>query len=62
MQYVEKKTRQVLKRNSPKCIKNWLWTIKAVQEIWKIVQKAQFQSLNLKFLNQDIIENFFSQV
>lgn len=62
MQYVDKTTRQVPKKNNPKCIKNWLWTIKAVQEIWKILQKAQFQSLNLKFLNQDILENFFGQI
>lgn len=57
-----KKNSASSKKNRPKCIKNWLWTIKAAQEIWKIVQKTQFQSLNLKFLNQDIIENFFSQV
>lgn len=62
MQFVEKETRQVPKRNNTKCIKNWLWTIKNVQGIWQIVQKAQFKSLNLKFLNQDILENFFGQV
>lgn len=62
MEYVDKTTRQIKKTNGPKCIKNWIWTIEAVQEIWNVVQKAQFQFLNLKYLNQDCVENFFSQI
>lgn len=62
MQYVEKNSRQIIKKNKPICLKNWIWTIKATQEIWRILQNANFETLNLKFLNQDVIENFFSQI
>lgn len=62
MQYVDKQTRKVVKKNAPKCLKNWIWTIKAAQNIWNILHKNNFDSLNLRFLNQDVLENFFSQI
>lgn len=61
MQFVDK-NRQIIKKNKPICLKNWIWTIKAAQEIWRILQNANFETFNLKFLNQDVIENFFSQI
>lgn len=33
MQYVEKDTRKVPKKNAPKCLRNWIWTIRAAQNI-----------------------------
>lgn len=62
MKYVEKGSYQQIKRNEPKCLKNWIWTIKAVQGMWRILQEVNFEQLNLKFLSQDVLENFFSQI
>lgn len=62
MQYIDKQTRKVVKKNAPKCLKNWIWTIKAAQNIWNILHENNFDSLNLRFLNQDAVENFFSQI
>lgn len=62
MRYVEKQTRKIPTKNAPKCIRNWIWTIQAAQEIWNILHTAKFKSFNLRFLNQDVIENFFSQI
>lgn len=33
-----------------------------MQEIWCMLQAANFEILNLKFLNQDVLENFFCQI
>lgn len=62
MRYVEKKSRQASKGNAPKCLRNWIWTMKAALNIWNILHTKNFESFNLKFLNQDILENFFSQI
>lgn len=63
MRYVDKESRKVPIRNAPKCLKNWIWTIQGAEDIWKKFHcEAQFESFNLKFLNQDVLENFFSQV
>lgn len=62
MSYVDKQTWKIFARNAPKCLKNWIWSIKGAQEIWNRLHKANFESFNLKFLNQDVIENFFSQI
>lgn len=57
-----KKERGRFLQKMPKCLKNWIWTIQAAQKIWNILHKANFESVNLKFLNQDVIENFFIQI
>lgn len=62
MCFVEKETRKISTKNAPKCLRNWVWTIEAAQEIWNMLHEANFESFNLKFLNQDVIENFFSQI
>lgn len=62
MQFVDKQTHQIQKKNAPKCLINWRWTIRAVQDLWAILQENNFESLNLKYLNQDVLENFFSQI
>lgn len=62
MGFVDKLTRKVPRKNAPRCLKNWIWTIKGAKIIWDIVHRNNFESLNLKFLNQDVLENFFSQI
>lgn len=61
MRYVEKVTKKIPKNTAPN-LKNWVWTINGAQEIWKRLRAAKFESFNLKFLNQDVVENFFSQI
>lgn len=61
MRYVEKLTKKIPSKTAPN-LKNWIWTMKGTQEIWKTLRAAKFESLNLKFLNQDPAENFFSQI
>lgn len=62
MQYVERGTHKIIFKNGPKCITNWIWTLEAMQQIWNVLQNANFETINLKFLNQDVLENFFSQI
>lgn len=62
MQYVDKKTRNSPRQNPPKCLKNWMWTIKNTEYIWNILHQNNFDSLNLKYLNQDVLESFFSEI
>jgi len=62
MRFVEKDTRKIPRKNAPKCLKNWIWTIKNAKDIWNILHTNNFKSFNLKFLNQDVLENFFSQI
>lgn len=62
MQFVEKTTLKPLRRNAPKCLKNWMWTIRGAICLWDILQKNRFIELNLKHINQDVIENFFGQI
>ncbi|KYM94190.1 hypothetical protein ALC62_15184 [Cyphomyrmex costatus] len=60
--FVEKKTHQAIRRNSPKCLVNWIWTIQNAKYLWYVLQKHGFSSFNLKHINQDIIENAFSKI
>lgn len=62
MEFVEKKTLKTIRRNSPKCLVNWIWTIQSAKYLWYVLQKCGFSSLNLKHINQDIIENAFSKI
>lgn len=62
MQYVEKTTLKPIIRNPPKCLKNWAWTIRGAMCLWDVLQKNGFTHLNLKYINQDVIENFFGQI
>lgn len=62
MVFVEKNTRLVNSRKSPKCLDNWLWTIDNCKYLWNKLQAFGFSSLNLRHLNQDILENFFGQI
>lgn len=62
MRYVDKDTQKIPTKHAPKCLKNWIWTIQAAQAIWHRLSEAGFESLNLKSLNQDVIENFFNQL
>lgn len=62
MEFVDAKTHKSLNRNKPKCLTNWIRTIEGAKILWEILQKNGFKSLNLKHLNQDPIENLFSQI
>jgi len=62
MEFVERKRYKFLKRSKPKCLINWRQTIRGTQYLWKMLQTYGFTTLNLKYLNQDPIENLFSQI
>lgn len=62
MKFVEKKTHQAIRRNSPKCLVNWIWTIQSAKYLWYVLQKSGFSSFNLKHINQDMVENSFSKI
>jgi len=60
MRYVDPKTKQPVK-----CIpslKNWIFTLRGFQNIWKIVNNAGIQFLKTRNLNQDPLENFFGMI
>ncbi|XP_018397725.1 PREDICTED: uncharacterized protein LOC108775768 [Cyphomyrmex costatus] len=57
MRYVDPKTKQPVK-----CIpslKNWIFTLRGFQSIWKTVNNAGIQFLKTRNINQDPLENFF---
>ncbi|XP_025157132.1 uncharacterized protein LOC105189352 isoform X2 [Harpegnathos saltator] len=62
MEFVEKNSYKPLRRNKPKCLVNWKQTIQGAQCLWQMLQKCGFTKLNLKYLNQDPVENLFSQI
>ncbi|XP_071653395.1 uncharacterized protein [Temnothorax longispinosus] len=62
MQFVEKTTLKPIRRNAPKCLKNWMWTIRGAARLWDVLQRSGFTHLNLKYINQDVLENFFGQI
>lgn len=62
MEFVDQTTLKPIRRNAPKCLKNWMWTIRGAVYLWKTLKKCGFTRLNLKHLNQDVVENFFGQV
>ncbi|KYN13709.1 PREDICTED: uncharacterized protein LOC108766428 [Trachymyrmex cornetzi] len=61
MDFVESATHKAIRHNS-KCLKNWIWTIQGAHYLWNILQTCGFSSFNLRFLNQDLVENSFSQI
>lgn len=61
MEYVKKDTHTKIKKNNTKCLDNWIWTLNCIQDIWNKLQEVNFESLDIKFVNQDCLENFFSQ-
>lgn len=61
MDFTESGTHKYI-RNNVRCLSNWIWTIQGAQNLWNALQKSGFSSLNLRFLNQDPVENCFSQI
>lgn len=60
MRYVDLKTKQPVK-----CIpslKNWIFTLRGFQNIWKKVNNAGIQFLRTRHINQDSLENFFGMI
>lgn len=43
-------------------LESYHWTLMALIELWPDLQADGFETLNLRHLNQDIVENFFGQV
>ena len=62
MRYIDKKSHQIPRKNPPKCLANWIWIIIAAKDIQFVLKNAGFEYLNLKYLNRDVIENYFSQL
>lgn len=62
MEYVDKESHKSIRRNNPKCLKNWIWTVQGSMQLWKALENCGFSSLNMKHFNQDIVENFFNEV
>jgi hypothetical protein len=38
MRFVEKESRKILRKNAPKYLTNWIWTIRGTIKIWDILQ------------------------
>lgn len=62
MEFVERTSHEPICRNAPKCIKNWVWTIRGALRLWQKVKRRNFASFNLRHINQDPLENFFSKI
>ncbi|XP_025158610.1 uncharacterized protein LOC112589469 [Harpegnathos saltator] len=62
MEFVEKINHISLRRNAPKCLHNWIWTINGAKLLWNMLYNVGFSHLNLKYINQDPIENCFGQI
>ncbi|XP_039308365.1 uncharacterized protein LOC105204150 isoform X2 [Solenopsis invicta] len=61
MDFVEIGTHKYIRRNT-KCLVNWVWTIRGAMNLWNKLQRNGFSSFNLRFINQDVVENCFSQI
>lgn len=46
----------------PPCLNGWLLTISSLRGLWEEMKTFGFKQMPTKYLNQDFIENFFSQV
>jgi len=58
MRYVDPKIKQPVR-----CIpssKNWIFTLRGFQNIWKIINNTGMKFLKTKNVNQDPVENLFS--
>ncbi|XP_034246904.1 uncharacterized protein LOC117648507 [Thrips palmi] len=60
--FVWKKGARKGKQHVPPSISGWIEDIKAFQRLWSTVEKLGFKYLNLRQLNQDCLENFFSTI
>lgn len=60
MEFVDKESHTSLRKNAPKCLNNWIWTI--MELLWNMLCNIGFSHFNLKYINQDCIENFFGQI
>lgn len=62
MCYVDKEGKTPVKTDIP-CLQNWILTLRGFIKIWEILSgKYNFTSLNTRYLNQDVLENFFGQI
>lgn len=61
MEFVNKDSHMPIRKNAPKCLINWMWTIKGTKQK-HLLHNAGFLYLNLKYINQDPIENYFGQI
>lgn len=57
MVFVKNKTHKAIRKNSVKCLTNWLITIENSKYLWNVLKLLNFPCLNLKYLNQDVLEN-----
>lgn len=62
MEFVEKRTHTIIRRKLTKCLVHWVWTIQSAKYLWSELYKSKFSSFNLKYINQDIVENIFSKI
>lgn len=62
MEFVDKESHTSLWKNAPKCLNNWIWTIKGAKLLWNMLCNIGFSHFNLKYINQDCIKNFFGQI
>lgn len=46
----------------PVCLNNWVNTINGIRYLWGSLNRRDFKYLNLRNLNQDCLENFFSSI
>lgn len=58
MRYVDRKTLKPLP--NPPTLNNWIFTLKGLEDLWKIVRKDGFS--HLRTVNQDPIENLFGNL
>lgn len=63
MVYVTKNSHEAIPPGkSAKCLTYWIWTIENCIYLWNILEPLGFSYLNLRHLNQDVLENFFGQI
>lgn len=62
MEYVDKNTHMSIRKNAPKCLINWMWNIEGTKHLWNMLRNEEFLHLDLRYINQDPIENYFGQI
>lgn len=60
MRYVNKETLKPLP-NAP-TLNNWIFTIKGLEDLWKMLKKEGFTYLKTGYINQDPLENLFGNL
>ena len=61
MRFVDPKTKKPVNRQPP-TLKNFKLTLRGFKFLWKRLKDLGFESLKTAFVNQDPLENFFSQI